>query len=274
MIEVGLTSVADHPELSATGKKVSTFSDYASHFPVVEIDTMFYGVKSESVVAQWQQQVPAQFQFIVKAPGALTQHRQKTNQALNQPTMFAEFVQSLTPLIATNQLTAVLFQFPPYFGVSGAHVHYLRSLRQQYPHLPLAVEFRHSSWYAPQYRASTLDLLRQLELIHVVVDEPQTPGGSVPMVPVATNSELTMMRLHGRNTLGWATQQRPERTDYQYSEPELAQLGTVARQLDSKRVVVIFNNNGGGAAAGDAKAFIDLLGLDFPGLGPAQLDLF
>jgi len=271
MIEVGLTSVADHPELSAAGKNVSTFADYAAHFPIVELDTMFYGVKSAQVVTQWQRQVPEQFQFIIKAPGTLTQHQppKETPMAIAKA-----FTESLAPLRATAQLSAVLLQFPPFFGVSAAHLHDLQTLRQLFPDWPLAIEFRHSSWYAPQYRDSTLDLLRQLNLVHVVVDEPQTPGGSVPMVPVATNPELTIMRLHGRNAQGWMSQHRRARTDYQYQSDELQELGTVAQQLASKRVAVIFNNNGGGAAVGSARAFIAMLGLDFPGLGPAQLDLF
>ncbi|MFC2677496.1 MAG: DUF72 domain-containing protein, partial [Lacticaseibacillus rhamnosus] len=37
---------------------------------------------------------------------------------------------------------------------------------------------------------------------------------------------------------------------------------------------VIFNNNGGHDAAANAQQFIDMLGLDFPGLAPRQLDLF
>jgi len=275
MIEVGLTSIADHPELSAAGKKQSTLADYAGHFPIVEIDTTFYGLKSAATVAEWQQQVPARFRFIVKVPSVLTRHHQAAgSEPVDIRATFATFAESLAPIIATKQLAAVFFQFPPYFGVDGKNVQYLTAIRQFYPDLPVAIEFRHSSWYASQYRKSTLDLMKRLNFIHVVVDEPQTAAASVPMVPVATNADLTIMRLHGRNTLGWTNQERKERTNYTYSQDELVELATVAQSLTSKNVVVIFNNNGGGAAATNAQAFIDLLGLNFEGLAPTQLDLF
>ena len=63
MINVGLTSVADHPELATRGNR-STFSDYAQHFPVLELDTTFYGLKPVEQVRHWQAQVPSGFQFI------------------------------------------------------------------------------------------------------------------------------------------------------------------------------------------------------------------
>lgn len=53
MINVGLTSVADHPELATRGNR-STFSDYAQHFPVLELDTTFYGLKPVEQVRHWQ----------------------------------------------------------------------------------------------------------------------------------------------------------------------------------------------------------------------------
>ncbi len=272
-ILVGLTAVADHPSL-AVGR-ASTLRELAGHFPVVEIDSSFYAVPSEAVVQRWQTQVPAGFQFIVKATQYMTRHKDDPEHEL-----VAEFTalrRSLAPLAAAGQLAAVLFQLPPYFGVTLENVRYLRRIRRLYPDLPVALEFRNNGWYAAEYREQTLSLMRELHLIHVVVDEPQTAAGSVALVPAATTPELTILRLHGRNVAGWL-ERRPElrhlRTAYDYSEAELTQLGAVATGLASRRVIVSFNNNGNHDAAGNAQTFCRLLGLDFTGLGPSQLSLF
>lgn len=276
MIEVGLTAVADHPELNAAGH-ASTLGDIAQIVPVMEMDTTFYHIPPARTVAGWQQQVPPRFQFIVKATQYMTLHREDVS--VDVAREFQTLQESLRPLIATRQLRAILFQFPPYFGVTAEHVRYFHLMRQRYPTLPIAVEFRNAGWYAPEYRQTTLDLLRELAFIHVVVDEPQTASGSVPLVAVATNPTCTIMRLHGRNAAGWAdrrTAWRKERTNYRYSDQELQALGQTARKLaeTSKVVAVIFNNNGHGDAATDAQRFIAQQGLDFPGLAPRQLDLF
>ncbi|WP_461214513.1 DUF72 domain-containing protein [Lacticaseibacillus sp. GG6-2] len=275
MIDVGVTAVAEHPTLAADGK-TSTLLDLARYFPIVELDTTYYGIPKPETVMKWQQQVPKQMRFIVKATAFMTLHERSDE--VDVPQQFATLADVLKPLVVTHQLAAILFQLPPYCAVTPTNVRYLRRVRERYPDLPVAVEFRHDSWYLPQYRESTLALLRELRMIHVVVDEPQTPSGSVPLVPVATNAELTIMRLHGRNYAGWQNGNGPgwrsRRTNYRYQPAELEQLLTTARSLKSRDVAVIFNNNGGGDAAANAQQFIAKASLDYPHLAPRQLDLF
>lgn len=273
MIEVGLTAVAEHPSLAANGK-ASTLAELAAYFPVVEIDAGFYAVPRLTTVQRWLTQVPAGFRFIVKATQTITTHNRPELTAILAD--LAALKTAMAPLRESGQLAAVLLQWPPYFGVNPKNVRYLRWLRQQLPDWPLAVEFRNNSWYLPVYRESTLGLLRELGLIHVVVDEPQTASGSVPLVAEAT-ADLTIMRLHGRNQAGWLANGpnwRGERTNYRYDDDALRALGTVAKGLAGKQVIVIFNNNGGGDAAANALRFIALNGLHFDGLAPRQMGLF
>ncbi|WP_203624007.1 MULTISPECIES: DUF72 domain-containing protein [unclassified Lacticaseibacillus] len=275
MINVGLTAVADHPDL-ASGR-TSSLADLATTFPVVELDTTYYQVPSDQVVSHWLQQVPSSFQFVVKATAAMSAH--KVEDPYDAGAEFTGLKRALAPMQATGQLAAVLFQLPPYFGVSAANIRVLNRIRTLYPELPVALEFRNAGWYLPEYRDQTLALMRELNLIHVVVDEPQTPAGSVPLVAAATNSELSIMRLHGRNVAGWqrgGAKWRSERTNYRYTQEELQALGQIAKQLakQSKQVIVIFNNNGHHDASPNAQQFIKLLGLHYQGLGPQQLDLF
>lgn len=275
MISVGVTAVAEHPSLAANGK-TSTLVDLAQHFPIMEMDTSFYAIPTVATVQRWQRQVPVGMRFIVKASQYMTLH--KRDEHVDVPAEFTALRRAVTPLVATGQLAAIMFQLPPYTAVTPTSVRYLRRIRDLYPDLPLAVEFRHDSWYLPQYRASTLSLMRELHLIHVVVDEPQTPSGSVPLVAEATSDELTILRLHGRNYAGWqegnAPGWRSRRTNYRYNAEELQALGAVARGLASRDVAVIFNNNGGRDAAANALAFIKQEHLHYDGLGPSQTALF
>ena len=57
---------------------------------------------------------------------------------------------------------------------------------------------------------------------------------------------------------------------------ELIKIKMEAMKLEkeSDEVAVIFNNNSGGHAAKNAKELQELLGLEFEGLHPQQLDLF
>lgn len=63
---------------------------------------------------------------------------------------------------------------------------------------------------------------------------------------------------------------------YDYSDEELRFIKETALELEkeAKEVTVIFNNNSGGHAAPNSKTLQNMLGLDFDGLGPRQLDLF
>jgi uncharacterized protein YecE (DUF72 family) len=63
---------------------------------------------------------------------------------------------------------------------------------------------------------------------------------------------------------------------YKYSEEELREWVPIIRQLQekAKKVYILFNNNSGGDAAGNAKQFMELLGVKPSGLHPRQLEMF
>jgi uncharacterized protein YecE (DUF72 family) len=69
---------------------------------------------------------------------------------------------------------------------------------------------------------------------------------------------------------------RKTRYLYRYNREELEEWKkNVARlQTEEKEIYVIFNNNSGGDAAGNAKEFINMLGIQYKGLAARQLDLF
>jgi uncharacterized protein YecE (DUF72 family) len=143
----------------------------------------------------------------------------------------------------------------------------------------VAIEFRNRSWFAPEMMDKTLAFLEREGWIHCVCDEPQAGEGSVPLVPVATHPELTLVRFHGRNAAGWLDKgpnHRAVRCLYRYSQEELLEWKERVAVLlkGSRQVCLLFNNNSGGDAAPNAKEMMALLGLEYAGEAPGQLDLF
>ncbi|ALV22435.1 DUF72 domain-containing protein [Carnobacterium antarcticum] len=277
MITIGLTGWNDH-ELLITHKK-RNLEDYASHFPFVELDTSFYAIPPTKNILSWIDRTPDAFQFLPKAFQAMTQHKEWLDFFPSEEAMFQHYLAAFAPMIEANKIKAFLFQFPPFFHYSEEHLTYLRKIRHWMGELPVAIEFRHASWYSGENQPLTLTFLEQQNFIHAVIDQPQTPGNSVPMIATGTNPELTVLRLHGRNYEGWLNASGPnwreKRTFYDYSQAELASFIPIIRSLekDSKEVAVIFNNNSGGHAAANAKYLQKILGLTFDQLGPQQLGL-
>lgn len=279
MITIGLTGWSDH-ELIASDRK-RKLEDYASHFPFVEIDTSFYGIPTVASIQSWMDKTPDNFQFIPKAYQAMTQHEKWHDHYESLEELFDTYKLRFYPMIQKKRIKAFLFQFPPFFHCSQKNVAYLEKVSELMGTLPVAIEFRHASWYSPENQENTLALLRKHFFIHTVVDQPQTPGNSVPGVFKATNSKLTLYRLHGQNYSGWLNASddpawRANRTLYNYDEEELLKIKKETLQLEkqSQEVAVIFNNNSGGHAAKNAKELQSLLNLEFEGLHPQQLDLF
>lgn len=279
MITIGLTGWSDH-DLIAPNRKTK-LEDYASHFPFVEIDTSFYGIPSEKSIQTWMDKTPDTFQFIPKAHSMMTLHKDWRDDYESIEELFDSYKVRFYPMVRERRIKAFLFQFPPFFHCSEKNIAYLNKVSELMGTLPVAVEFRHASWYSEDNRANTLAFLEKNFFMHTVIDQPQTPGNSVPAVLEATNKKLTLYRLHGQNYSGWLNASddpawRANRTLYDYSKEELSEIkeNTLAMEKQSDEVAVIFNNNSGGHAAKNAKELQEMLGLEFEGLNPRQLDLF
>lgn len=277
MITIGLTGWSDHDSL--VEKQSEKLEGYARHFPLVEIDTSFYAIPPEKNILSWIEKTPDQFQFFPKAYKAMTLHSDYREDFESLEKMFSVYKATFNPMVARGKIFAFLFQFPPNFECTKSNVNYLRFVREQMENLPVAVEFRHHSWFDDQLKDQTLTFLKQMNFIHMVVDQPQTQTNSVPFIPEVTNDQCAIYRLHGRNYAGWAGQSkenwRDVRTLWDYSEEELQEIAETARQLDqdARSVAIIFNNNSGGHAAGNAKRLQEILGIEFDGLGDMQLGL-
>lgn len=283
MIYIGVTGWRDHHSLYAPHtKSTEKLNDYSSHFLTVEIDSYFYAIQPERNTSKWVRQTPDDFRFVVKAYQGMTGHERKDIPFESKEEMFQVFKDSLVPIQNAGKLAMVLFQFPPWFDCSKKNVNYLRYCKQMMGDIPVALEFRNQSWFSDAYRTDTLTFMKENGWIHTIADEPQAGEGSIPIVPVATDSDMTLIRMHGRNVHGWIkpkgvdTNWREVRYLYKYNEKELLEWKDRIKELakTSKDIYVLFNNNSGGDAAGNAKQLQRLMGIEYDGLAPRQLGLF
>lgn len=282
MIRIGLAGWGDHDDLyPARTPAKDKLAWYAKYFNVVEVDSSFYAVLGEEVYRRWLAETPSDFTFIIKAYQGMTGHSRGKLPFGGPGDMFQAYLDSIRPVVEAGRLKAVMFQFPPWFDCTAEHVRQLRAIRKWMGNLPLALEFRHQSWFTPANRERTLEFMRQEGWIHIVCDEPQIGRGSVPTVLEPTDPELTIVRMHGRNAAGWSQASAPNwreiRTLYRYSLEELQDWVGMLDQLFSqgtKEICMIFNNNSGGDAASNALDMMGLLGQSPRELPPRQIDLF
>jgi uncharacterized protein YecE (DUF72 family) len=281
MIFIGLTGWGDHEDLYV--EKVPSrdkLKVYSSHFPIVEVDSSFYAIQPVKNYEKWVDDTPERFSFIVKAYQGMTGHLRGENPFTGMGEMFDAFRQSIQPLREAGKLRAVLFQYPPWFDCNRKNVDILRYTKEKMGDIPVALEFRHQSWFGSRMREHTLAFMEKDGWIHSICDEPQAGVGSVPTVLHPTHPELTLVRFHGRNVHGWNNHGQDNWRDvrylYRYTCEELMDWKEklLFLQTKTKDVCVLFNNNSGGDAADNAKQLIELLGIEYTDLGPQQLRLF
>jgi len=244
---------------------------YASQFPVVEVDSSYYALPTAANAERWVARTPDDFVFDVKAFGSLTGHDvdlRRLPKALKEVTppdllrkgrvrasklppslhraMDRWFVEALEPLRVAGKLGCVLLQFPPWMVASDHNVRAIAECRDRLGALPLAVEFRHQSWVAPDRVDRTLDLLRNHGMSWVCVDAPDGPKNAMPMVVEVTNPALAVVRFHGRNRFTWNKRvgTAAERFDHLYSAAELTEWVEPIQELadQAQQVHGLMNN--------------------------------
>jgi len=281
LVYIGLTGWSDHPDLynEGTTTRDKLFA-YSGHFPIVEVDTSFYAIPSQTSIEKWCNETPDNFQFIVKSYQGMTGHNRGEIPFETRNDMFNSFIESANVFKNHGKLGAILVQFPPWYDCNVKNINYIRYIKEQLRGFPVAIEFRNQTWYAGQMRHKMLKFLNENDLIHTVCDEPQAGSGSVPLVSEATTDQV-IVRIHGRNIHGWRSAGQKEnwrevRFLYDYNEEELQGLAQIILQLkqQAKDVYVLFNNNSGHHAAKNAKQLQSILNIEYSGLSPKQLDLF
>ncbi|MDQ3367200.1 MAG: DUF72 domain-containing protein [Myxococcota bacterium] len=229
---------------------------YPWHFPVVEVQQTFYQPPAVGVITRWRAQMPASFEFTVKAWMLITHlAKSPTYRRLRRPLTAREAAEagSFQPtaivdegwrasLDAARRLraTAILFQTPASFQPTPAHLANLRGFfaRIERPAgIRLLFEPRGPAWTAAIVRP----LVDELGLVHVVD----------PFVGPTVSPDLTYWRLHGISG-----------SRHVYSAAELAQLAAMVPPRGE--TYVMFNNI---PRVADAERFKPLVGI--PAVDPA-----
>jgi uncharacterized protein YecE (DUF72 family) len=260
---------------------------YADHFPIVEVDSSYYGLPSEANAARWVERTPPGFIFDVKSFALFTQHPTQVRalpkdlrallpaRATEQQNLYytdgppevrdelwERFSRALLPLDSAGKLGVVLFQFPPWFVPSRSNRDFIEEARSRLPQYRLAVEFRNHLWLNERNREATLRFLTELRLPFVCVDEPQGLPNSVPPIAAAT-APLALVRFHGRNREMWSRRGvgAADRFDYLYSAEELREWIGPVEQLSrqTEEVHLLFNNCREDKAVRNAAQFTQML---------------
>jgi uncharacterized protein YecE (DUF72 family) len=287
-IEIGTASWTDrtllesgwYPDGADTAEKRLAY--YASKFPVVEVDSTYYGPPAEQTTTLWARRTPEHFTFNIKAFSLLTGHPTKVSAiyrdlrpdtakknvypgdlpAATYEEIWSRFLSALDPLVSAGKLGALLFQFPPWFGIRRSNKDYLLEVAARCKPLTPVFEFRNATWFDGGNQEETLEFLRRHRLAFVCVDMPQGHKSSIPPVLAAT-AELAVVRFHGHSAK-WTSSDIHEKFGYEYSAKELAEWAPKLRALagEARTTQVFMNNCYGDYAQRNARQLIDLLGTD------------
>jgi uncharacterized protein YecE (DUF72 family) len=287
-IQVGTASWTDktllesgwYPKTADTAEKRLAY--YAKQFPVVEVDSTYYGPPAEQTTRLWAERTPDGFTFNIKAFSMLTGHPTKVSAIYKDlrpetdkknvypqdlpPQAYEEiwtrFLSALDPLVEAGKLGALLFQFPPWWGIRRSNKDYLREVAARCKPLRPVFEFRNASWFDGDNAEETLDFLRKHELPLVCVDMPQGHKSSVPPI-VAATADLAVVRFHGHSDK-WTSKDIHEKFGYDYSDKELQEWAPKLRSLaaETEKTQVFMNNCYSDHAQRNATTLIGLLGED------------
>ena len=243
---------------------------YATQFPLVEVDSSYYGMPTPANAQLWAERTPDHFTFNVKAFRLFTGHQtspavlpKDIQQTLGpeapkvlyykdtpkeiRDELWRRFSEALEPLRQAGKLGAVHFQFAPWLlrNREGlAHVEHCVEMMEG--HL-LSVEFRNKSWFDGDNLGKTVAFEKALGVVHTVVDGPQGFANCVPRVWEVTQPSLALVRLHGRNQDTWNIKgsASSSRFNYWYSQEELAAMVPDVRRMAqlAEWVHVVFNTN-------------------------------
>nr|WP_283254246.1 DUF72 domain-containing protein [Ramlibacter paludis] len=244
---------------------------YAQQFPLVEVDSSYYGMPTPQNTQLWAERTPDGFTFNIKAFRLFTGHQtdpkvlhKDIQQALGpafartlyyadlpqdiREELWRRFHEALAPLRDAGKLGAVHLQFAPWVMRNRVGIAHVEHCAEQMAGHLVAAEFRHQSWFADDHVDATLDWERSLGLVHTVVDSPQGFANCVPCIWEVTNPQLALVRLHGRNQEAWNRKglaASSSRFDYSYSQDELAAMVPEVRHLGTQagKVHVVFNTN-------------------------------
>jgi uncharacterized protein YecE (DUF72 family) len=227
------------PEL----KKTQWLEFYAQHFNAVEINSTFYAVPGQKQMANMLERTKGEVMFCAKL------HQSFTHDLSANAESASKYLYTMQPLIEGGRFGSALAQFPFKFKNTTESRVYLSKLAEWFQGVPVAVEFRHSSWdKEPVYQ-----FLADLGLHAVSVDLPKLEG--LP-VAVLKRGAFVYIRFHGRNSGNWFEgKDAAERHDYSYTNDELEPWVKTLQAAKVPNAYVFFENTTRGQGLENARMF-------------------
>ena len=220
----GLVIAMPKRDFPPAHQEKSRLAYYAHHENSIEINSSFYRLPQSKTIAKWAGEVPADFRFTFKLWREITHQKHLLFKAED----VNRFMLAISA--AGEKKGCLLFQFPPSLQVAAfPQFRELMLLLKQYE-WPLAVEFRHSSWY----RDDVYEFLYGNQMAMVIQDMPKS---ATPLE--ITSDNLIYLRFHGPSG------------NYKgsYSDGFLYEYALYIRewQQEGRTVYVYFNNTAGEA---------------------------
>jgi uncharacterized protein YecE (DUF72 family) len=136
---------------------------YAEQFNSIELNTTHYRIPDRETILQWKSQVGADFRFAPKFPQPIAHEKM----LLNAEHLVNEFCEAIRPL--GENLGLSFLQLPPYFELK--HLPNLEIFLQNFPKdTPLAIEFRHASWFKGNNFEKVAKILETYKISTVITD--------------------------------------------------------------------------------------------------------
>lgn len=222
---------------------------YSDNFRFVEVNSSYYHMPGIQLFNSIANKTPDDFKVAVKLYKGFT-HERNTNTE-----HAGKFVYSIQPLIESRKLVCLLAQFPYSYHCNQPNVEYLKGLRKWFGDIALNVEFRNRNWI----KQEVFNTLKRENLGFVCVDEPDIKGLIKPVT--ASTSNVSYLRMHGRNAGKWYEGEGSERYDYSYGQEELQEWVPRIRELERGAAVTVisFNNHPRGSAVQNAKMLAAIL---------------
>lgn len=178
---------------------------YGERFRSVEINNSFYRVPKPEVVRGWAERVPESFRFALKATQRIT-HFKRLKDVGGEVEYFVGVASHLG-----DRLGAILFQFPPNFRKDMERLQAFAALLPD--RLPVALEFRHDSWFDDEVRACLRGKNAALCFAHQDDDTDEAVA-----LRFASTADWGYLRLRGKqysdaDMQGWARRVREQAWD-------------------------------------------------------------
>lgn len=176
----------------APGTKSSEFlQEYGRLFNTIELNTTHYRIPSLEQVDKWCAQVPEDFRFCPKIPQRIS-HAKDLGLGSGLIGQTSEAFDRFGPYLG-----CCFVQLPPYFGFDRLDL--LKLFLEAWPKsLPIAVEFRHESWFVDADRIDQwIGILSAHDATAVITDV----AGRRDVLHMQVSSTKTMIRWVGNGLI-------------------------------------------------------------------------